>query len=121
MLPVSILSLLIQAALIVHVIRTGRNTLWILAIGLLPGIGSLAYLVAEVLPDLFGGRTARRTKAGIGRMIDPNRDLRRATAEVEISGNVDARRRLAECFLQYAHRFAHGVRGDTRHRPHRVT
>jgi hypothetical protein len=96
LLPVSILSLLIQAALIVHVIRTGRNTLWILAIGLLPGIGSLAYLVAEVLPDLFGGRTARRTKAGIGRMIDPNRDLRRATAEVEISGNVDARRRLGE-------------------------
>ena len=79
-----------------HVIRTGRNTLWILAIGFLPGIGSLAYLVAEVLPDLFGGRTARRAKAGIGRMIDPNRDLRRATAEVEISGNVDARRRLGE-------------------------
>ena len=102
MLPVSILSLLIQAALIVHVIRTGRNTLWILAIGLLPGIGSLAYLVAEVLPDLFGGRTARRTKAGIGRMIDPNRDLRRATAEVEISGNVDARRRLGEELYQRA-------------------
>lgn len=79
-----------------HVIRTGRNTLWILAIGFLPGIGSLAYLVAEVLPDLFGGRAARRAKAGIGRMIDPNRDLRRATAEVEISGNVDARRRLGE-------------------------
>jgi hypothetical protein len=96
LLPVSILSLLVQAALIVHVIRTGRNTLWILAIGFLPGIGSLAYLVAEVLPDLFGGRTARRAKAGIGRMIDPNRDLRRATAEVEISGNVDARRRLGE-------------------------
>ena len=29
-------------------------------------------------------------------MIDPDRDLRRASAEVEISGNVDARRRLAE-------------------------
>jgi hypothetical protein len=29
-------------------------------------------------------------------MIDPDRDLRRARAEVEISGNVDARRRLAE-------------------------
>jgi hypothetical protein len=96
LLSVSILSLLIQAALIVHVIRTGRNTLWILAIGLLPGVGSLAYLVAEVLPDLLGGRTARRAKSGIGRMIDPNRDLRRATAEVQISGNVDARRRLGE-------------------------
>jgi hypothetical protein len=96
LIPFSILSLLIQAALIVHVIRTGRNTLWILAIGLLPGIGSLAYLIAEVLPELFGGRTARRARSGVQRMMDPNRDLRRAAAEVEISGNVDARRRLGE-------------------------
>ena len=88
--------MLIQAALIVHVIRTGRNTLWIFAIGLLPGVGSLAYLIAEVLPDLLGGRTARRARSGVQRMIDPNRDLRRAAAEVEISGNVDARRRLGE-------------------------
>jgi hypothetical protein len=102
LLPVSILSLLVQAALIVHVIRTGRNTLWILAIGFLPGIGSLAYLVAEVLPELFGGRTARRAKTGLGRMIDPNRDLRRATTEVEISGNVDARRRLGEELFERA-------------------
>jgi hypothetical protein len=94
--PASILSLLIQAALIVHVIKTGRNQLWIWAIALLPGIGALAYFVAEILPELFGGRTARRAKAGLGRMIDPNRDLRRASAEVEISGNVDARRRLGD-------------------------
>jgi hypothetical protein len=33
------------------------------------------------------------------RMLDPNRDLRRASAEVEISGNVDSRRRLAEELL----------------------
>ena len=59
MFPVSILLLLIQAALIVHVIKTGRNQLWIWAIFLLPGIGALAYLVAEILPELFGGRTAR--------------------------------------------------------------
>jgi hypothetical protein len=96
LLPVWILSLLIQAALIIHVIRTGRNTLWIFAIGFLPYIGSLAYVIAEVLPELFGGRTARRAKTGMRRMIDPNRDLRRAAAEVEISGNADARRRLGE-------------------------
>ena len=53
-------------------------------------------VVAEVLPDMFRGRTARRAKTGVRRMIDPDRDLRRATAEVEISGNVDARRRLGE-------------------------
>ena len=96
MFPVSILLLLIQVALIVHVIKTGRNQLWIWAIFLLPGVGAFAYVVAEILPELFGGRTARRAKAGLGRMIDPNRALRRASAEVEISGNVDARRRLGE-------------------------
>ncbi len=93
---IPILSILIQAALIVHVIKTGRNQVWIWAIALLPAVGTLAYVAVEIVPEIFGGRTARRAKAGMHRMIDPNRDLRRATAEVELSGNVDARRRLAE-------------------------
>ena len=93
---IPILSIAIQAGLIVHVIKTGRNMLWILAIGLLPLVGSLAYVAVEILPSAFGGRTARRAKSGVQRIIDPDRDLRRASAEVEISGNVDARRRLAE-------------------------
>jgi len=91
-----ILTLAVQAGLIVHVIKTGRNSLWVWAIALLPAAGSLAYLVVEILPGVFGGRTAQRTRANMQRMIDPDRDLRRAAAEVEISGNVDARRRLAE-------------------------
>jgi hypothetical protein len=95
-----ILSLAIQVALIVHVIRTGRSQYWIMAIAFLPVAGSLAYVVAEILPEMLGGRTARRAGAGVRRMIDPNRDLRRAAAEVEISGNVDARRRLADELLE---------------------
>jgi hypothetical protein len=91
-----ILSLALQAALIVHVIRTGRNFLWIWAIALLPLAGPIAYIVVEILPEFFGGRTARRAKSGVQRMLDPDRGLRRASAEVEISGNVDARRRLAD-------------------------
>lgn len=93
---IPILSIAIQAGLIVHVIKTGRNMLWIWAIALLPLVGSLAYAVVEVLPDVWGGGTARRAKSGVRRMLDPDRNLRQASAEVEISGNVDARRRLAE-------------------------
>jgi len=91
-----ILTILIQAAFIVHVIRTGRNQLWIWAIALLPLVGSLAYLAVEILPAAFGSRTARRARSGMQRMVDPDRELRRVSAEVQISGNVDARRRLAE-------------------------
>ena len=100
LIAVSILSIAVQAGLIVHVIKTGRNSLWIWAIALLPPAGPIAYVLVELLPDLFGGRAGWRARAGMQRMIDPNRDLRRASAEVEISGNVDARRRLAEELLE---------------------
>jgi hypothetical protein len=91
-----VLSLLIQAALIVHVIKSGRNTLWIWAIALLPMAGPLAYVAVELLPQLFRGTAARRARSGVQRILDPDRGLRRAGAEVAISGNLDARRRLAE-------------------------
>ena len=94
-----VLSIAVQAGLIVHVIKTGRNSLWIWAIALLPPAGPIAYIAVEILPELFGGRAARRARSGMQRMIDPDRELRRASAEVEISGNVDARRRLAEELL----------------------
>lgn len=96
---ISILSIAVQVGLIVHVIKTGRNMLWIVALALLPLVGTIAYVAVEILPEAFGGTTARRAKSGMRRMMDPDRDLRRASAEVEISGNVDARRRLAEELL----------------------
>ena len=118
-----ILTLAVQAGLIVHVIKTGRNSLWVWAIALLPAAGSLAYVVVEILPGVVGGRAAKRTRAGVQRMIDPDRDLRRAAAEVELSGNVDARRRLAEEMYergQYAGAidvYRAGLRGIFEHDP----
>jgi hypothetical protein len=118
-----ILSLALQVGLVAHVIKTGRSMLWILAIAFLPPIGPLAYLLVEVLPEFFGGRTARRARSSVGRMIDPNRDLRRAATEVEISGNVDARRRLAEelsergQFAQAAEIYQGGLKGIFEHDP----
>lgn len=97
-----IITLAVQAGLIVHVIKTGRNSLWIWAIALVPAAGSLAYLIVEILPGMARGQTARRTRAGVRRMIDPDRDLRQAAVAVELSGNVDARRRLAEQLFERA-------------------
>ena len=47
-----IVSLLIQAGFIIHVIKTGRNQLWIWVL-IIPGLafaGILAYIVVEILP-----------------------------------------------------------------------
>jgi hypothetical protein len=118
-----ILSLAVQVGLIAHVIKTGRSMIWILAIAFLPLAGPLAYVVVEILPEVFGGRTARRARSGVGRMLDPDRDLRRAAAEVEVSGNVDARRRLADelCergqFEKAAEVYQGGLKGIFEHDP----
>ena len=55
-----ILSILIQVILIIHVIKTGRNTIWIWVLALLSYAGIIAYVAAELLPDLLGSRSARR-------------------------------------------------------------
>jgi hypothetical protein len=96
--PFLIVSLLIQAAFIVHVIKTGRNTLWIWVL-IIPGLalaGILAYLVVEVLPELMRSRGAQRTARGFRKAIDPGRDLRRLESEAQVGGNVASRQRYAE-------------------------
>jgi hypothetical protein len=92
-----ILFYIIQALLIVHVIKTGRNQLWIWVLLLAPfGVGALAYVAVEVLPELFRSRTARRTARGFRKAIDPGADLRRYEQEARVAGNVASRQRYAQ-------------------------
>ena len=91
-----LLSILIQVALVIHVLRTGRNMLWILVIALLPLVGTLAYLIVEILPEFLRGRTARRAVSNVKRTLDPTRDLRDAHRQVRITGSIDSRRRFAD-------------------------
>jgi hypothetical protein len=98
-----IISLLIQAAFIVHVIKTGRNTLWIWVL-IIPGLalaGILAYLVVEVLPELTRSRTAQRTARGFKKAIDPGRELRRYESEAQVGANVASRQRYAEELVRH--------------------
>ncbi len=95
-----IIHLIIQAALIVHCIRTGRNMLWILAILLLPVAGPIAYVIVELLPGMVGGSGTRRTLRGMQQALDPGYDLRRYEAEVRRSGDVASRQHYAEALLR---------------------
>lgn len=93
-----ILSIAVQLALIVHCIKTGRNWLWILALAL-PGIalfGCIAYVIVEILPELMGSRTARRTTRNLGRILNPTGNLRRREEEARVTGNVDSITRYAD-------------------------
>lgn len=96
-----ILSVLLQAGLIVHVIKTGRNQLWIWVLILLPLAGAVAYVAVEILPELFGSRTAQRTARGLKKAMDPTADLRRYEGESRVTGNVASRQRYAQELVRH--------------------
>lgn len=91
-----ILTLLVQAGLIIHCIKTGRNTIWIWALMLLPGAGALAYVAVEILPGLFGSRGAKRAVRGVRKALDPQQDLRRLESVARVQGGVATQQRYAE-------------------------
>jgi hypothetical protein len=96
-----ILSYLVQAALIVHVIKTGRNQLWIWVLLLLPGAGPIAYVAVELLPSMLRSRTAQRTARGLKKAMDPGAELRRAESEARVTSNVASRQRYAEELVRH--------------------
>jgi hypothetical protein len=91
-----VLSLVIQVLLIVHCIKTGRNTIWIWVLALLSYAGIIAYLAAELIPDLLGSRTARRAGRNMKKVLDPTADLRRYENEARVGGNVASLQRYAD-------------------------
>ena len=91
-----ILSIAIQALLIIHCIKTGRNTIWIWVIALLSYAGILAYVAVELVPDLFGSRTAKRAGRGMKKILDPGADLRRYEEQARIGTNVANLQRYAD-------------------------
>jgi hypothetical protein len=108
--PINIAIFFIDVALVVHVLRTGRSPLWILAIsvaslsgsflgllGLLaiPGIW-LTYLVVAVIPDFWNSHGTRQFRSGVIQAADPGRAYREKKRQAQLTGSVDAKRALAE-------------------------
>jgi hypothetical protein len=98
-----VLTYIVQIGLIVHVLRTGRNTYWIFILLMAPGIGGLAYLIVELLPDLTNNWQARRAVSGIRKTLNPGADLRQRQREHKMSGSVDAARHLAGELVENGH------------------
>jgi hypothetical protein len=97
-----ILSIIIQAALIIHVVKTGRNQIWIWVLALLSIPGAIAYIAVELIPELFRSRTAQRTARGFKKAIDPAANLRRFENEARVATNVASRQRYAEELVRHA-------------------
>ena len=96
-----ILSIIVQVALIIHVVKTGRNQIWIWVLALLSLPGAIAYIAVEILPELFRSRTAQRTARGLRKAMDPGADLRRYESEARVGSNVASRQRYAEELVRH--------------------
>jgi hypothetical protein len=89
------LSLIVTVLLCVHVVRTNQPIYWLFIILLLPSIGSLIYLAAVVVPEIFGGTRARRMGMAAREALDPGGEYRRAKAAADETPTVHNRMRLA--------------------------
>jgi hypothetical protein len=96
-----VISLLLQVALIVHCIKTGRNTIWVWVLLFLSLVGVVAYIAVEILPDLFRSRGTQRALRGVRRALDPEQELRRLENEARLRNDVASRQRYAEALLQH--------------------
>jgi hypothetical protein len=93
--------IIVQVALIIHVVKTGRNQIWIWVLALLSLPGAIAYIAVEILPELFRSRTAQRTARGLRKAMDPGRDLRRYESEARVASNVASRQRYAQELVRH--------------------
>jgi hypothetical protein len=96
---ISILVWIMQLALIIHVIKTGRSYYWIMFLIFVPLLGGLAYLVIELLPQFSGSIAGQRAVRSVKHTLNPGADLRQHEAAWNQSPNVDNGRRYAEALL----------------------
>jgi hypothetical protein len=102
--PLNIAIFLVDIALAVHCVRTGRSVLWILALSAASFLGGMlvlagvwiAYLAVAVVPDFLGSRGVRSFTGSVARAADPGRAYREKKRQAELTGSVDAKRALAE-------------------------
>ncbi len=93
--PVGILLLIFSIVLCVHVVRTGQQMYWLWIILAFQGIGGLIYVIAVILPEWTGGKTARRISSAARETLDPQRAYRTAKTAHDDSPTVANAMRLA--------------------------
>lgn len=92
--PLILVSVVVQALAILHVLRTGRDMRWVLLILFLPAIGVLIYVAVEILPALRNSPSARRALRLAREAVDPNRGLRAGALDYERRQTVETASRL---------------------------
>jgi hypothetical protein len=98
--PIFLISLIVQIALVVHVLKTGRNTIWVFILIFAPFIGTIAYIIVELLPEWTNSRGARHVRRNMSKVINPNRGLNSASDRFAVADTAANAIHLAQELLQ---------------------
>jgi hypothetical protein len=90
------LLLAIDIALVLHATKTGRCSPWCMIILMIPVAGALAYVVIELVPEWLGTYQGQKTRARIGKALNPEKTYRVLKDELEIADTIANREALAE-------------------------
>ena len=94
--PIAIVLFLLDVTLIIHAAKTGRFSPWAYVILFLPGIGSLAYILVELLPEWMGGVQGQKARRSVLKTLNPERRYRDLTDRLELTDTIANRVSLAE-------------------------
>src|SRR5262245_36933495 len=96
--PLALVVLALQLTLVWHAAKTGRAQPWAYIILLIPLFGSIAYIVAELIPEWLGSYKGQKAKKRFVTSLDPTRRYRALTDELAIADTIANREALAaEC------------------------
>ena len=94
--PVGILFVLLDLALVAHAAKTGRFSPWGYVIIMLPGLGAAAYILVELLPEWLGSYKGQRATTRIAATLNPTRRYNALHEELAIVDTLANRGALAQ-------------------------
>jgi len=94
--PYGLIIIAVQVVLVVHAAKTGRFWPWGYVIIFLPGFGSLAYVLVELVPEWFGSPRGQQARRRVVSTLDPGKRYREFTDQLEVADTIANRSALAE-------------------------
>jgi hypothetical protein len=96
--PVFLILLLLNITLVYHAAKTGRLQPWAFIILMVPGIGALAYIAVELVPEWLSGPGARQARMRVAKRLDPEKLYRELSDRLDATDTIANRAALAaEC------------------------
>lgn len=98
--PIAAFLFALDVVLIIHAARTGRFWPWAYVILLLPGIGSFAYFLFELVPEWMGSVQGQKARRTVVKTLNPEKRYRELTDQLALTDTIANRAALAEeCLL----------------------